>query len=78
MGKRIFLASAMVSKNQGTFTIHSTVFGLRLCETEDEARGSMFASAAELKPGFSVDDISVVDFTDRVLDLAKEYNEQGS
>lgn len=56
---RLFYYAAMVSKYEPPNNISSVVTGWRLANGEDEARGSAFEAAQQLKPGYSVDQIVI-------------------
>lgn len=58
MSKTFYVLSALLSKQGVGNTTTSGMCGWRICDNEDEARGSFFAAAQREKPGFAVVDIT--------------------
>jgi hypothetical protein len=58
---KLFLLSAMVSRNTGHQTTFSHMQGYRTCESEDEAKGDFMTAVWKEKPGYAIEQMLVME-----------------
>jgi hypothetical protein len=66
----VWLLMALVSKDHPGGHTSSGMMGWRVMASEDEARGSFLRSIEREKPGFSLDDLTVVRLPEAAMRMA--------
>lgn len=59
--KRRFAVSCLMTKHKAMETITTHVLCIRSASNADEAIGSAILASMELKPGYSVDDVTLLE-----------------